>query len=757
MSMQRPILLLLAFCATGVAAEPPTRTSQFSFPPHTFTVPDGYTVERVAGPPLVDRPITMSFDDAGALYVADSSGTNAAPHKQVQEPTHRIVRLRDRDGDGTFEERTVFAEGLSFPEGTLWHAGALYVAAPPQIWKFTDADGDGVAEAREVWFDGKTLTGCANDLHGPYAGLDGFIYWCKGAFAEQRHQLDGGRAFRSRASHVFRARPDGSGLDVVFTAGMDNPVDLAFSPAGELFVGGTFLQAPGPDGRDGIVHAIHGGVWGKEHNALDGHPRTGTLMPVMVRRGAAAASGLEMMRNTASGLRDDLLCAEFNMRRVSRHQLTPEGGTFKAASSDFLVSDQMDFHPTDVIEDADGSVLIADTGGWYKLCCPTSTLAKPDVLGAIYRVRRADAKRVDDPWGLKVDWARPGVALLADPRPKVVERAQAILASQGATAPLLEVLRSGTEARVRAHAVCALSRIATAEARAATRVALADSDHTVRSAAIHSTALWRDHAATDVLLAELESTDPHRCRLAAMALGRMADRRAVAPLLEAWGRSKEDRFVQHAIAYALYEIGDTASLPPDADNEPARIVRAMLATSEHGKTLPSVPAPKPAKAISPDPAAMAQQRSRLDALAAHLSGGDATRGAALFKDAKSLCITCHMHSGQGASFGPDLTKVGAIRSERDLLEAIVYPSASLVRSYEPVIVRTSAGESMGLLKRDSAEEIIVAASPGADVRIPRSAVRETEYASISLMPQVFDQVLSPTEIADLIAFLRSSK
>ena len=39
----------------------------------------------------------------------------------------------------------------------------------------------------------------------------------------------------------------------------------------------------------------------------------------------------------------------------------------------------------DVFEDADGSLIVIDTGGWYKLCCPTSQLAKPDVLGAIYR------------------------------------------------------------------------------------------------------------------------------------------------------------------------------------------------------------------------------------------------------------------------------------------------------------------------------------------------------------------------------------
>ena len=50
--------------------------------------------------------------------------------------------------------------------------------------------------ARVEWFQGKTLTGCANDLHGPYLGPDGWIYWCKGAFAEQTYERPGQAAVR---------------------------------------------------------------------------------------------------------------------------------------------------------------------------------------------------------------------------------------------------------------------------------------------------------------------------------------------------------------------------------------------------------------------------------------------------------------------------------------------------------------------------------------------------------------------------------
>jgi hypothetical protein len=60
----------------------------------------------------------------------------------------------------------------------------------------------------------------------------------------------------------------------------------------------------------------------------------------------------------------------------------------------------------EMIEDADGSLLILDTGGWYKLCCPSSQLVKPDVKGAIYRVKKVGAHKVADPRGEKIEWEK---------------------------------------------------------------------------------------------------------------------------------------------------------------------------------------------------------------------------------------------------------------------------------------------------------------------------------------------------------------
>jgi hypothetical protein len=84
------------------------------------------------------------------------------------------------------------------------------------------------------------------------------------------------------------------------------------------------------------------------------------------------------------------------LHNVTRHILESDCETYKTKDSVFLSCEgDPDFHPTHVLEDADGSLLVIDTGAWYKICCPTSQLYKPDVLGAIYRIRKVGAKKAE--------------------------------------------------------------------------------------------------------------------------------------------------------------------------------------------------------------------------------------------------------------------------------------------------------------------------------------------------------------------------
>ena len=105
------------------------------------TVPSGFTVELAAGPPLVERPMLASFDDRGRLYVADSAGVNLRGPELSKNPPHVIRMLEDTDGDGRFDKSTVFADKLVFPQGIVWHDGAVYCSSPPASggWKIPTA------------------------------------------------------------------------------------------------------------------------------------------------------------------------------------------------------------------------------------------------------------------------------------------------------------------------------------------------------------------------------------------------------------------------------------------------------------------------------------------------------------------------------------------------------------------------------------------------------------------------------------------
>ena len=1035
---------------------------QSTLPEHSFTVPPGFEVERVAGPPLVNRPIVADFDEEGRLYVADSSGSNDKVEIQLAERPHRIVRLEDKNGDGRFDTSIVFADRMMFPEGAMWFDGSLYVAAPPSIWKLTDTNGDGVADEREEWFQGKTLTGCANDLHGPYLGPDGWIYWTKGAFAQQTYERSGKLPLVTRAAHIFRRRPGDPAVEPVMTGGMDNPVDVAFTPAGERVLTATFLEHPQLGRRDALIHAIYGGVYGKPHAVIEGHQRTGDLMPALTHLGPAAPSGLTRYGSRVFGdeYRDNFFAALFNLHKVTRHALEPDGATFKSRDSDFLVSTSLDFHPTDVLEDADGSLLVIDTGAWYKLCCPTSQLAKPEVLGAIYRIRRKTAPKVEDPRGLGLAWnaMTPGdlARLLDDARPAVQNRAIQQLASlgsapatlrdpeqglgatgsglprdssrEGVIAALAETLTRSGSAEARRNAVWALTRIQSEQAREAVRYTLSDRDESVRQAALHSAGVWRDAAALPHVIEALKSGRPAVQRVAAEALGRLGDPRAVADLLAA-AAAPLDRVLEHSVTYALIEIADptstaaglqatssrvkraalialdqmdggglkpegltplldsadpvmketawwiaghhpewggalaryfqehlTAATPGPAERDGLQqklaqfaensAIQALLATTVEGaaskdarltalgsmamarvKALPTVwsaalvraladrdpdvvrhavsvaraapPAEDRAPALnaallrvardsavgievrldalaaihgglpsvdpdlfdlvraSLDPAKpvsirlgatavlekaklnreqlfalvdvletagplelprlltafdnggdealglemiaavrqskgrssvradalrprlakypesvqkqgeallaslhvdTAKQAQRLEELLIALKGGDIRRGQLVFNNPKAACLSCHAIGYLGGRLGPDLTRIGQIRSERDLLEAIVFPNASFARSYEPIIVTTTSGRVHGgLLRSDRLDEVVLATSANEELRIPRQDIEDMQPGTVSIMPSGLDEQLTRQELADLLAFLKAAR
>ncbi|MEO2028033.1 MAG: HEAT repeat domain-containing protein, partial [Fuerstiella sp.] len=309
--------------------------------------------------------------------------------------------------------------------------------------------------------------------------------------------------------------------------------------------------------------------------------------------GAAAPCGLARLESAGLGtdFRNNVLASSFNMHKITRHVLTKHGATFSSQTSDLIVSDNLDFHPTDVLEDADGSIIIVDTGGWFKLCCPTSQLEKPDVLGGIYRIRRANTKPVADPRGLKIRWQTLSdtqlAKLLNDQRFAVRNQARQQIGKRGsdAVSALRQVLDSSPNPQHRLQAVWSLTWIDAPSARDAVRSALTDDDDTVRQAALHAISVHRDEGATDALQAMMKRGSHHNRRAAAEALGRVGSSVHVRALLSAVstalisdgdGGESVDRFLEHSLIYAAMEIGAPEEMRKLLVADRRRVRRAAL-------------------------------------------------------------------------------------------------------------------------------------------------------------------------------------
>ncbi|WP_171184525.1 PVC-type heme-binding CxxCH protein [Alienimonas chondri] len=136
----------------------------------------GFRVDLVAAEPLVTDPVAMSFDADGRLYVVEMRDYS----EQDKAHLGRIRLLEDTDRDGTFDQATVFAEGLSWPTAVIAYDGGVFVGTPPLMLYLKDTTGDGRADERRVVFEGfdrSNVQGLMNSLRW---GLDNRIHGATG-------------------------------------------------------------------------------------------------------------------------------------------------------------------------------------------------------------------------------------------------------------------------------------------------------------------------------------------------------------------------------------------------------------------------------------------------------------------------------------------------------------------------------------------------------------------------------------------------
>jgi putative heme-binding domain-containing protein len=143
--------------------------------------------------------------------------------------------------------------------------------------------------------------------------------------------------------------------------------------------------------------------------------------------------------------------------------------------------------------------------------------------------------------------------------------------------------------------------------------------------------------------------------------------------------------------------------------------------------------------------------------------GDAERGRDIY--GRLGCASCHIVSGQGGSFGPELTQIGAQRGAAYLKQSIVGPAEMLPRGlslvpgrgfaeYLPVEIVTGDGKTIRGVRINEDPFTIQVRDTGNQLH----SFRKSELKQVdkqfgkSLMPSFRGRV-SDTELDDLIAYL----
>jgi putative membrane-bound dehydrogenase-like protein len=131
--------------------------------------------------------------------------------------------------------------------------------------------------------------------------------------------------------------------------------------------------------------------------------------------------------------------------------------------------------------------------------------------------------------------------------------------------------------------------------------------------------------------------------------------------------------------------------------------------------------------------------------------GSRARGIALFQ---KHCAECHPVQGVGPNVGPDLVTVRK-RERTVLLMDLLDPNASVSPNYVAYNVATRDEViHSGLVVSQSPAAVTLRLKGGVERAIPRAEIEELKSTGKSLMPEMFETVMSDQELADLIEYLR---
>jgi putative membrane-bound dehydrogenase-like protein len=195
-----------------------------------LVVPPGFEVKLFASEPDIVKPIAMSWDARGRLWILES--VDYPNDRQPDGEGHdRIKICEDTDGDGVADKFTIFADKLSIPTSLAFANGGVIVTQAPYTLFLRDTKGDDRADERRILFSG---WGTGDTHAGPSNLRCGFDNWIWGMCG-----YSGFRGTVGGKSHQFqmgfwRMKPDGSELEFVRSTN-NNSWGVGLSEEGIVF------------------------------------------------------------------------------------------------------------------------------------------------------------------------------------------------------------------------------------------------------------------------------------------------------------------------------------------------------------------------------------------------------------------------------------------------------------------------------------------------------------------------------------------
>jgi glucose/arabinose dehydrogenase len=236
-------------------------------------VPPGYTITAIATDLKIPRQ-TLVLPN-GDILVAEGRGGNApkltpkdiiASKLKAQGTTpvkggNRLTLLRDADGDGVYEGRTVFAENLNAPYGLTLVGGNLYVANQDALVRFSYQPGQTRASGPPVVVT--TLPSAINHhwTKALTASADGrFLYVGIGS---NSNITERGMAVETDRATIWQVDA-ATGAHRQFATGIRNPTALTIQPgSGQLWASVNERDEIGPNLVPDYVTAVReGGFYG---------------------------------------------------------------------------------------------------------------------------------------------------------------------------------------------------------------------------------------------------------------------------------------------------------------------------------------------------------------------------------------------------------------------------------------------------------------------------------------------------------------